>query len=689
MKNNLVCKLIAMLFIGLLTSFQAFAQLGIHDPSNIIYADGKYYVFGTGDGIYMVSSSTSTFDSWTVETSPFADGDPSWISNYVDDFGGTYWAPEIIYMNSTYYLYYSVSMGERPCAIGLVTTPSLSDPVWTDQGMVVYSDNSTAYGSIDPDVFYDQSDRLWLAYGSHLNGIVLARLGNISGKTLNTTRYNIVTSSDAEAAHLEYYDGYYYVFYNQNTCCAGLESSYAIYMGRSTSIGGPYYDKDGVSLNDGGGSLFLGTNGRYVGAGHFGYGEGKLTYHFYDGNDYGAPKLMVSNLYWSDGWPYAEVLSSGGSEILAGTYKLVNRNSSLLLDAADCGSDDGTNVQQWSDLNNTCQHWTITPAYDDYYFIENRNSSDVLDVTDCGFDSGSNVDLWSNLDNWCQQWSFVDQGDGYYRVVNRNNGKDLEVTDASSSEGANVQTYAMNGHYCQQWELAEVGEYITDGTYTITNRYSSKVLDATDCSTDDGANIQQWESLGNSCQQWVITRKDDGYYTIQNSNSSLMLDAESCGSDDGTNVDQWSDLDNVCQEWYFVYVGDGYYRITNNNNRLNLEVESASSSNGANVQMYSNNGNYCQHWSLTQIKSATGSTNIDQPDDKKVGFYPNPTSDVLNITNINDQATYEIYQVDGKKVISGVLTKNQISVKELSPGIYILSIVSEQNEYFKLKFIKK
>ncbi len=688
MKKNRTLKLFILMALSMLPFSKSFAQLGIHDPSNIIYADGRYYVFGTGDGIYMVSSSSASFDTWRVETSPFANGNPAWIENYVSGFEGFYWAPEIIYMNNTYYLYYSVSMGQRPSAIGVVTTPSLSNPVWTDQGMVVYSDNSTTYGSIDPDLFYDQSGRLWLAYGSHLTGIALARLGHISGKPLNSTRYNIVTSSQAEAAHLEYYNGYYYVFYNVNICCAGLESSYAIYMGRSQSITGPYYDKNGVSLNNGGGTLFLGTNGRYVGAGHFGYGEGKLTYHFYDGNDYGAPKLMVSNLSWVDGWPVAEVLNSGGSSIAQGTYQIVNRNSEKLLEASGCGTDDGTNVQQYSELVNDCQKWVIKPAYDGFFYIANRLSGKVLEAAGCGFESGTNAQLYTNLGNWCQQWAFVSSGNGYYRIVNRANGKDLEVVNASSSDGANVQLWASNGNYCQQWRLDGVGEYIADGVYTFTNRNSSKVLDVSNCSASNGTNIQQWTNLNNDCQSWQVTRKSNGYYSIKNVASQKMLDVVNCASSNGSNVDQWEDLDNTCQEWFFSYVGDYHYRIINNSNRLNLEVSNASTSDGANIQMYANNNNYCQHWLLGSLKSASGNsqTLVTEP---KISIYPNPASDILYINNAAEKAQFQIFCMDGTKASEGQLTNNTIAIKHLASGIYIISITNSKGKTCQMKFVKQ
>jgi arabinan endo-1,5-alpha-L-arabinosidase len=462
-----------LLVVVLAITASCYSQLPCHDPSSIIKCGSKYYIFGTGSGIAMASSSSSSFSTYTIETSPFASGDPSWISSYVSSFGGVYWAPECIYMNSKYYLYYSVSMGAKPCAIGVVTTPSLTSPTWTDQGMVVYSNTSTSYGSIDPDVFFDQSGYLWLAYGSHLNGIVLAQLSTSTGKPLNTTRYNIVSSTDAEAAHLEYHNGYYYIFYNRYTCCAGLESNYTIFMGRATSITGPYYDKDGVSCASGGGSVFLQTDGRYIGPGHFGYGESKLTYHFYDGNDYGASKLMVSTLSWSNDWPVAATNTSGGSSITAGTYTITNRYSSKVLDVTNCSTTDGANVEQWASLSNTCQQWVIASAGSGFYTIQNVNSGMMLDAVNCGFFSGTNVDQWTNLSNTCQQWSFISTG-SYYRIVNRNSGKDLEVANASTDNGANVQIYGNNGSYCQNWSLTKLK------SATINTENNISVTDSSD-----------------------------------------------------------------------------------------------------------------------------------------------------------------------------------------------------------------
>lgn len=152
---------------------------GIHDPSTVIKRNGVYHVWGTGNQIYHLTS--TDLIKWTPAPSVFASGTwPTWINSYVSGFGGTFWAPECVYMGGKYYMYYSVSMGARPCAIGVAISTDLN--TWTDQGVVVYSDNNTVYGSIDPAVFVDVSGKYWMTFGSHLTGIWIAQINPSTGK---------------------------------------------------------------------------------------------------------------------------------------------------------------------------------------------------------------------------------------------------------------------------------------------------------------------------------------------------------------------------------------------------------------------------------------------------------------------------------------------------------------------------
>ena len=63
-----------------------------------------------------------------------------------------------------------------------------------------------------------------------------------------------------EAAYLHKHAGLYYLFVNWYGCCAGVDSTYEIHVGRSQLIHGPYLDKDGRDMKLGGGEIILITS---------------------------------------------------------------------------------------------------------------------------------------------------------------------------------------------------------------------------------------------------------------------------------------------------------------------------------------------------------------------------------------------------------------------------------------------
>jgi arabinan endo-1,5-alpha-L-arabinosidase len=88
----------------------------------------------------------------------------------------------------------------------------------------------------------------------------------------------------------------------------GASSTYNIRVGRSEQVLGPYLDRDGVRLLDGGGTLLLRGDGRFNGPGHnaviFRGQQAFNVYHAYDATRGGAATLRVAELAWDDdGWP--------------------------------------------------------------------------------------------------------------------------------------------------------------------------------------------------------------------------------------------------------------------------------------------------------------------------------------------------------------------------------------------------
>jgi arabinan endo-1,5-alpha-L-arabinosidase len=401
------------------------AQAPSHDPSTMIRnTDGRYWIFTTGQGIWCMSSATSDFSSWRAETTPFGSSYPSWIASYVKGFTGFFWAPDVIKIGNYYYLYYSCAGEGAAAAIGVTRATNLAGP-WTDQGMIVAGNNA-----IDPAVYMDNG-RLWMAWGNWQSGLDICELNPSTGKRLNSTKYHLV-DGQVEGPGLTKNGSYYYLFYQRGLCCNGVNSTYYMVVARSSKITGPYTDE----------RVFLpNKNGNIIGPGHFGYGEGKLTYHYYDGNDNGAAKLKIGSLQWSNGWPVTSGTPGSGTITSGGVYRITPRHSGKALDVASCGSADGTNVQQWSWLNNDCQKWIMTSVSSGVYRISPANASGMaLDVTNCSNANNTNIQLWSWLNNDCQKWTLV-SNNGYYQIKNVATGKCLNISGSSTADGANAVLY--------------------------------------------------------------------------------------------------------------------------------------------------------------------------------------------------------------------------------------------------------
>jgi hypothetical protein len=294
-----------------------FGDYYAHDPSPMIKQGNTYYIYRTSQGI--MGKTSTDLRNWTYSGQVFPGALPAWITNAVPGFTNTdsIWAPDVVYMNGQYYLYYAVSLwGTITSAIGLATSPSLASPVWTDQGPVIQFQSGISYNCIDPSILLDTNGAVWMSFGSYSDGIFVTQLNPATGKriTANSPLTKVADNSPfffqntTEASFLYQQGGYYYLFLNFGGCCSGVDSTYNIRVGRSTNVTGPFLDRNKVNLTNSGGAMFLESTGRFIGPGQAGIlndnGTNWLTYHYYDGNNGGTATLGLGVLTWSaDGWP--------------------------------------------------------------------------------------------------------------------------------------------------------------------------------------------------------------------------------------------------------------------------------------------------------------------------------------------------------------------------------------------------
>jgi len=326
-KKGLYLCLLLMLLLGLATSLHpvraAETDCGLRDPSTIVRDHGLYWIYGTGRGIPEYSSSDRLH--WTFRGEVFSSA-PAWVASTVPASTSNFaWAPDIRFFHGKWHLYYSFSsFGSNISGIGVATNDTLSPRSWTDQGLVVQSGKNTNYNAIDPAVFQGPNGELWLSFGSFFSGIKLVQLDTATGKQ-RAGLSNIYTLAEhpqspanaIEASMVTYHAGFYYLFVNWDSCCRGNQSTYNIRVGRSKNITGPYRDRAGLKMLQGGGTLFLGAVKssaagavtEEVGPGHAGVlsergGEFFSCSYEWARDRAGKSTVNVSKLTWDrDGWP--------------------------------------------------------------------------------------------------------------------------------------------------------------------------------------------------------------------------------------------------------------------------------------------------------------------------------------------------------------------------------------------------
>lgn len=315
-------------------------QVSVHDP--VMAKEGDtYYLFSTGPGITFYSS--KNMKDWQPEGRIFS-GEPGWARAAAPEFNDHIWAPDIQFHNGKYYLYYSVSgFGKNASGIGVTINKTLNprspDYRWEDLGMLLQSvPGRDAWNAIDPNIITDSKGTGWMSFGSFWSGIKLVKLNDNWTQLAQPQEWRAIAqrarpalTSDASAGPAEieapfiFRKGdYYYLFVSWGLCCKGADSTYHLAVGRAKEVTGPYLDKSGKDMAQGGGSVLLAGNQAWKGLGHNSAyqfdGKDYLVLHTYETADKYLQKLKIMEMKWdAEHWPVVDTreLDSYQSRLLS------------------------------------------------------------------------------------------------------------------------------------------------------------------------------------------------------------------------------------------------------------------------------------------------------------------------------------------------------------------------------------
>ncbi|KAL2004303.1 hypothetical protein VTN02DRAFT_4028 [Thermoascus thermophilus] len=309
-------------------------HLPIHDPTVVRVGDSYYAYQGGAVGI-PVWKANSMNGPWT-QVGTVLDG-PSVVAKGDNEKP---WAPMTIEKDGTFYCFYAVSEdGSRNSAIGVATSNSPEGGNWTDHGSIIdtgsgpYADlfPYTAANAIDPSVFIDPADGApYLTFGSYWTDIWQPDAMNVAFLTLegadNEIRkdhnYPVTYEPEPrpeEGSFMSYRAPWYYLWFSHGQCChfsiSGLPPAgkeYSIRVGRSLNPRGPFVDRDGKKLCEGGGTTVYGSNNEVYAPGGQGIMTGDLNhpdilyYHYLNktsGLAFDDARLGWNYLLYEDGWP--------------------------------------------------------------------------------------------------------------------------------------------------------------------------------------------------------------------------------------------------------------------------------------------------------------------------------------------------------------------------------------------------
>ena len=224
------------------------------------------------------------------------------------------------------------------------------------------------------------------------------------------------------------------------------------------------------------------------------------------------------------------------------------------------------------------------------------------------------------------------KGTTVFRIRNRNSGKVLAVDQMSTDDGAQVVQFDDSGTADHAWQLVDNG----DGWYRIVNRHSGKALGPREASTADSAPVVQFPDGDAAHLRWQLIDNGDGWYRLANRHSGKVLGVADMSTDNSAHVVQFGDNGTADHLW--LLIPDQPVRVANQHAAKLLGVAGESTEDSAQVVQFADVGRGDQRW--TFVADANGWFTVHNANSGKVlAVDQMSTSDDASVVQFADSGT--------------------------------------------------
>lgn len=371
--------------------------------------------------------------------------------------------------------------------------------------------------------------------------------------------------------------------------------------------------------------------------------------------------------------------------LASGNYRITAKHSSKDMSVTGWSSTDGAVMEQWTPLGQSNQVFNIQQTPTGYKLLPSYNDK-VVTVDGYSNANGGVINQWTDYEQSNQRFSIIDAGGGYYKIMSLSSGKFLAVTGAGTANGDDIVQWQWLDHDNFKWQLTPVAlpAPVSNGTYTLKVKHSSKVMTVQAGSSADNAIVEQWSNLCQANQRFVLTYTDSGY-TIKPEYNSKLVTVKNFSVANGAGLVQLTDTKAANQRFEIQHLGSSEYKIINRYTNKALAVIGSGTANGDDIVQWQwfTTGNDNFKWSFEtpcgSLFAAVPATVMEETKARMaLTVFPNPAAtDVQVVCTGLMNPVIQVFDMNGKLQWSRNYTKGSLLIPAsiIGKGMYIVKAV--------------